>query len=74
MNEPFTQIELRIVDDLRYFGNNMPERFSIAWHGYIAGLMEWGLLSISEYDKLFDMLPPLDTPNPVESIFTGREI
>ena len=31
------EIKSRISTDIRALGGKLPERFSIAWHGYLAG-------------------------------------
>ena len=45
---------------------------SACWHGYLAALLEWGLLTPAAHGELIALLPPLD-PNPVMQIFLGRE-
>ena len=67
------ELEVRIIADVKHFKGNLPERYSLAWHGYIAGLYEWSFITQEHYAKLFDILPRLSEPNPVAEIFTGRE-
>jgi hypothetical protein len=45
---------------------------SACWHGYLGGLLEWGLLSPAAHGDLIALLPPLD-PNPVMDIFLGSQ-
>lgn len=40
------------------------------WAGYIAALLEWGVISVSDHDRLSDLLPKLD-PDPTQRIFLG---
>ena len=49
----------------------MPESFAIAWSGYIAALIEWGLISVSEHEQLCKMLPTVED-DPSVSILLGR--
>ena len=36
------------------------DRLAIAWSGYLAGLIEWGLLSVSEHAELCELIPPIE--------------
>ncbi|MGI9056289.1 MAG: hypothetical protein ACR2F2_10870 [Pyrinomonadaceae bacterium] len=67
------EIKSRILADVHALGGNLPERFSLAWHGYLAALLEWQIIEIPQYDDLFEMLPEINDPNPVTTIFSGRE-
>jgi hypothetical protein len=40
--------------------------------GYLAALLEQGVLSLQEYDQLLKLAPPIDPPDPIVTIFTGR--
>ncbi len=51
------ELEYRIQRDIEHYGGILPERVSIAWGGYLAGLLEWGLLPASSYNTVADMLP-----------------
>lgn len=35
-------IEIRIKSDIRHFQGELPERYALAWHGYVAGVFECG--------------------------------
>jgi hypothetical protein len=61
----------RIRREIDHFGGKLPERTAIGWHGYLAALIEWGLISISDHSRLSDMLPPVED-NPVKNILLGR--
>jgi hypothetical protein len=72
---PATQIaaELtaRIDADRRHHGGELPERTVIAWRGYLAGMLEWGVLDPPLYERLISALPP--TPDdPAVEILRGR--
>lgn len=43
------EIRLRIQDESIHFGGGIPERVAIAWGGYLAALLEWGLLTPGEH-------------------------
>jgi len=66
------ELQDRIQREITHFGGVLPERVAIAWDGYIAGLLEWSLITPSEHSKLSDMLPEIPD-NPVMAIFLGRE-
>ena len=65
-------IELRILADVKHFESNLPERYSIAWHGYIASLYEFSIIGQDHYAKLSSLLPKVGNPNPIAEIFEGR--
>lgn len=67
------EMESRISDDIRHFKGKLPEIYSAAWHGYIAGLYEWKVLSLSSYKHLVSILPTLTNPDPIAEIFAGRD-
>lgn len=64
----------RINRDTKHFAGNLPERYALAWHGYIAGLYEWNLIDLQGYGRLVDILPKTSPPDPIVEIFEGREI
>src|SRR5437764_10200844 len=65
------ELRTRIRRDIGHFGGALPERYVLAWDGYLAALLEWGLLSVSDHAALQNLLPPLED-NPVVSILLGR--
>ena len=65
------EIESRINTDIKHFKGSMPERYALAWNGYLAGLYEWGF--IERYNYLVNLLPKIDKPDPILEIFEGRE-
>jgi hypothetical protein len=71
--ELLTHLEYRIQSDTQALGGTMPERFALAWGGYIAGLYEWKIIELKTYKKLLDLLPKVGEPDPILTIFTGRD-
>jgi hypothetical protein len=67
----FEELASRIQKDIDFFEGNLPERFAIAWSGYLASLIEWGLISIQDHYQLIQMLPFIED-NPATAILTGR--
>ena len=65
-----TELEARIEADINHFEGNLPERYALAWNGYLAGLYEWGL--IERYNYLVNLLPVISKPDPILEIFEGR--
>ena len=61
----------RIREDLAFYQGAMPDRAAVSWSGYIAGLLEWGLLTVGLYRDLHALLPNIPD-DPVVDIFTGR--
>jgi hypothetical protein len=68
-----TQLQERIQADVRAFQGELPERYSIAWRAYLAGLAEWGVIDFETQGKLIAILPKVSEPDPVESILLGRD-
>ena len=67
------ELENRIRADINHFEGDLPEKYSIAWHGYIAGLYEWKTITLGYYRKLTDILPSVGEPNVIAEIFEGRD-
>ena len=67
------EINSRILADIKHFNKNLPERYSIAWGGYIAGLYEWSFISRESFVELNNLLPKVEAPDPIADIFAGRE-
>ncbi len=68
-----TELQYRIQSDINAFDANLPERYAIAWHGYLAALLEWQVINLQTYKRLVTLLPPITEPNPVTTIFSGRD-
>lgn len=74
-NEENTEmIKSRINADVIHFEGSLPERYALAWHGYLAGAFECGGIEIQSYSYLVDLLPKIKDPNPILEIFDGRDI
>lgn len=67
-------LQQRIQADIVAFGGDLPERYAIAWHGYLAAVLEWrgSIIQMEGYNRLTNLLPPVTFPNPILTIFTGR--
>ncbi len=72
-NEIVTELNNRINRDIGHFMGNLPERYALAWHGYIAGLYEWNVIDLKAYGQLVDILPKTTQPDPIVEIFEGRD-
>jgi hypothetical protein len=67
----FDEIQSRIQRDVAYYNGKLPERFALVWNGYLAALIEWGLISVSEHEQLLKLLPHIDD-DPAVAILLGR--
>jgi hypothetical protein len=62
----------RILDSVRSYGEPLPREMAMAWHGYLAAVLEWGLVSAAQHAELSGMLP--EPPGDfVAHIFLGVE-
>jgi hypothetical protein len=66
------ELRSRIRESERYYGGTLPREAVLAWCGYLAALIEWGLVSVSDHATLSDMLPKGDV-DPVLQILLGWE-
>lgn len=48
------ELRNRIV---RQLGWRETDTVALIWHGYLNGLLEWGLIEINVYDRLLKLLP-----------------
>lgn len=60
----------RIQRDIDRHDGKLPQRDAIAWDGYLAALIEWGLISVADHAKLSEMLPTIKN-NPAIQIMLG---
>ncbi|GAB4145091.1 MAG: hypothetical protein Tsb009_17080 [Planctomycetaceae bacterium] len=67
-----SELHNRIQQDIDHYRGKLPESFAIAWSGYLAALIEWGLISNSEHQDLCTMLPEVREYSSV-TILLGRE-
>lgn len=68
-----SQLQYRIEAELNAFGGRLPEAYALAWHGYLACATEWGVIHHTNYGELLRLLPELSEPDPIRTIFLGRE-
>lgn len=66
------ELRARIQADARAYGGTLPREAVVGWEGYLAALIEWGLLSVAAHARLCGLLPPIDD-SPVTHILLGRE-
>ena len=66
----YLETEKRIRDHLAKYGNSIPIEVVTCWDGYIAALLEWNLITVSEHEKLSKILPTVEN-NPVVNIMLG---
>lgn len=73
MTENPTSEELRnrIQRDLKHHTGSLPEKVAVAWSGYLAALIEWGLLSVAEHQSLCALLPKIED-DPAVGILLGK--
>lgn len=64
-------MKARLRKEIDHFGGEMPERVALVWDGYLAALIEWGLITVNEHAELAEMLPEIPD-NPVMAVFLGR--
>jgi len=68
----FEELVDRIREARNRFGGDLPKDVAVAWSGYHAALIEWGLISIEEHRRLVEMLPECrQGDDPVMGIFLG---
>lgn len=49
------ELRNRITRQLEWRGTS--DAVVLIWHGYLAGLLEWGLIEVHVYDRLTALLP-----------------
>ena len=55
-----SELRSRIERHLAITDSIARDRLTIAWSGYLAGSIEWGLLSVSEHAELRKLIPPIE--------------
>jgi hypothetical protein len=63
----------RITGATAHSGGHLPADHAAAWAGYIAALLEWGLLTPHDHGVLLSGLPP-SAAAAVLPIFLGPEV
>jgi hypothetical protein len=66
------ELGYRIQADIAHFEGELPENYTIAWRAYLAGLLEWDIISPQTHRYLLGLLPDT-TDNTAESILAGRD-
>lgn len=64
--------DCRIKYDIEVYEGNLPERFAIAWKGYLAGLLEWQVIDLTDYDRFLELLPAI-ADDPVPELFSSKD-
>lgn len=62
----------RILDSVRVFGEPLPGEMAMAWHGYLAAALEWGLIPAAQHAELSRLLPE-PAGDYVAHVFLGAE-
>ena len=62
-------VSYRIQEQIDHFKGVLPERYAIAWDGYLAALWENGLLTFDDYRSMGRLLPKIAAPDPIADIF-----
>ena len=62
----------RFAQCARRYGGTIPRDAGLVWDGYIAALLEWGLIAPADHSELSDLLPQV-ADNPVLGVFLGWE-
>lgn len=67
----YDELSKRIMEHLESAKSDAERRdIGITWDGYIAGLLEWGLITPDDHRRLHDLLPKIDD-SPTMKIFLG---
>jgi hypothetical protein len=65
----------RVRDSFDFYGGSLPRDATLAWDGYFAALVEWGLISVGDHAALVALLPrdtmPRGNDDPVKHILLG---
>jgi len=67
------ELQYRIQADIAHHGGKLPDRVSIAWRSYLAGLVEWSIIGRSDLEALIDLLPQV-RDDPTQAILSGRPL
>ena len=54
------ELKRRIQAETAHFQGELPEHNAIAWDGYIAALLEWGVITPTVHSELSELLPAVD--------------
>ncbi|HEX8988568.1 MAG TPA: hypothetical protein VF816_11450 [Rhodocyclaceae bacterium] len=64
------ELRNRIVRQLSWRGT---DTVALIWHGYLSGLLEWGLIELSVHDRLLKLLPEVGNKELYE-LFTDEPL
>jgi hypothetical protein len=65
------EIKGRISKELNFYHGKLPDEVKLVWDGYLAALLEWGLIGVEHDRELLEMLPHIPK-SPTYSISTGE--
>jgi hypothetical protein len=65
------ELAARLQADVDHAGGTAPAALAHAWRGYLAAMLEWGLIDVAAYDALRARLPP-SAEDPATAILRGR--
>jgi hypothetical protein len=66
----FEELHKRIWENLMHYSGPTLMRAALVWDGYLAALIEWGLISPHEHKQLLRLLPTIED-SPVIRIMLG---
>jgi len=69
----FEEIRDRIQRHADHHGGQLPEQLALAWSGYLAALIEWDLVSVSDHERLVSLVPQLEN-DPAVEILLGTDV
>ncbi|CAG9264585.1 conserved hypothetical protein [Burkholderia diffusa] len=61
-----TEDELRARIERQLAWRGTTDTVALIWHGYLSGLMEWGLIELDVFDRLCALLPKVGRKELVE--------
>lgn len=61
----------RIQREIDHYGGTLPDVTSAVWHGYIAALLEWRLISVEGHAGLVKLLNPVDNQPELHDAMSG---
>lgn len=65
------ELRNRITQQLEWRGKS--DTVALIWRGYLAGLVEWGLLEFNIYDRLTELLPIVGSKE-ISELFGGEPL
>ena len=68
-----TEEELRDRITRQLEWRDKSDTVALIWHGYLSGLMEWGLIEFNIYDRLTELLPIVGSKE-LSELFGGEPL